>query len=67
MMSMVGDVVVTDMLGDIGMGVVVIVYSRDESVGGVHSMVTVELSLPFTMSTTLTSAGAGADKEQNLT
>ena len=62
MMSMVGDVVVTDMLGDIGMGVVVIVYSMDESVGGVHSMVTVELSVPFTTSTALTSAGAGAEK-----
>ena len=61
MMSMVGDVVVTD-IGDIGMGVVVIVYSMDESVGGVHSMVTVELSLPFTTSTTLTSAGAGAER-----
>ena len=61
MMSMVGDVVVTDMLGDIGMGVVVIVYSMDGSVGGVHSMVTVELSLPFTTSTTLTSAGAGTE------
>ena len=32
MMSMVGDVVVTD-IGDIGMGVVVIVYSMDGSVG----------------------------------
>ena len=63
MMSMVVDVVVTDMLGDIGMGVVVIVYSMDESVGGVHSMVTVELSVPFTVSITLTSAGAGAEKE----
>ena len=63
MMSMVVDVVVTDMIGDIGMGVVVIVYSMDGSVGGVHSMVTVELSLPFiTASTTLTSAGAGAEK-----
>ena len=60
MMSVVGDVVVTD-IGDIGMGVVVIVYSMDESVGGVHSMVTVELSLPFTTSTTLTSAGAGTE------
>ena len=60
MMSMVGDVVVTD-IGDIGMGVVVIVYSMDESVGGVHSMVTVELSLPFTTFTTLTSAGAGTE------
>ena len=56
------DVVVTNMLGDIGMGVVVIVYSMDGSVGGVHSMVTVELSVPFTKFTTLTSAGAGAAK-----
>ena len=61
MMSMVGDVVVTD-IGDIGVGVVVIVYSMDGSVGGVHSMVTVELSPPFTTSTTLTSAGAGTEK-----
>ena len=61
MMSMVGDVVVTD-IGDIGMGVVVIVYSMDGPVGGVHSMVTVELSLPFTTSTTLTSAGAGSEE-----
>ena len=61
MMSMVGDVVVTDMLGDIGMGVVVIVYSMNESVGGVHSMVTVELSLLFTTSATLTSAGARSE------
>ena len=65
MMFMVGGVVVTDMLGDIGMGVVVIVYSMDGSVGavvgGVHSIVTVELSLPFTALTTLTSAGAGSE------
>ena len=67
MMSMVGDVVVTDMLGDIGMGVVVIVYSMDESVGGVHSMVTVELSVPFTISITLTSAGAGAESVIRMT
>ena len=66
MMSMVGDVVVTDMLGDIGMGVVVIVYSMDESVGGVHSMVTVELSLAFTTSTTLTSAGAGSESMHGI-
>ena len=44
------------------MGVVVIAYSMNEFVGGVHSMLTVELSLPFTTSTTLTSAGAGSEK-----
>ena len=54
-----GGVVVTDMVGDIGTGVVVVVYWT-RAVGGVHSMVTVELSLPFTTSTTLTSAGAGS-------
>ena len=59
--SVVGGVVVTDMVGDIGTGVVVVVYWT-RAVGGVHSMVTVELSLPFTTSTTLTSAGAGAEK-----
>ena len=58
--SVVGGVVVSD-IGDIGTGVVVIVY-RTRAVGGVHSMVTVELSLPFTTSTTLTSAGAGSEK-----
>ena len=57
--SVVGGVVVTDML-DIGTGVVVVVYWT-RAVGGVHSMVTVELSLPFTTSTTLTSAGAGSE------
>ena len=58
--SVVGGVVVTDMVGDIGTGVVVVVYWT-RAVGGVHSMVTVELSLPFTISTTLTSAGAGSE------
>ena len=57
--SVVGGVVMTDMVGDIGTGVVVVVYWT-RAVGGVHSMVTVELSLPFTISTTLTSAGAGS-------
>ena len=50
--------VVADMVGDIGTGVVVVVYWT-RAVGGVHSMVTVELSLPFTTSTTLTSPGGG--------
>ena len=58
--SVVGGVVVTDMVGDIGTGVFVVVYWT-RAVGGVHSMVTVELSLPFTTSTTLTSAGAGSE------
>ena len=58
--SVVGGVVVTDMVGDIGTGVVVVVYWT-RAVGGVHSMVTVELSVPFTTSTTLTSAGAGTE------
>ena len=60
--SVVGGVVVTDMVGDIGTGVVVVVYWT-RAVGGVHSMVTVELSLPFTISTTLTSAGAGSESK----
>ena len=58
--SVVVGVVVTDML-DIGTGVVVVVYWT-RAVDGVHSMVTVELSLPFTTSTTLTSAGARSEK-----
>ena len=58
--SVVGGVVVIDMVGDIGTGVVIVYCTR--AVGGVHSMVTVELSLPFTTSTTLTSAGAGSEK-----
>ena len=57
--SVVGGVVVTDMVGDIGTRVVVVVYWT-RAVGGVHSTVTVELSLPFTTSKTLTSAGAGS-------
>ena len=64
MMSMVGDVVVTD-IGDIGVGVVVIVYWT-RAVVGVHSMVTVELSLPFTKFTTLTSAGAGSESMHGI-
>ena len=40
--SVVHGVVVTDMVGDIGTGVVVVVYWT-RSAGGVHSMVTVEL------------------------
>ena len=63
--SVVGGVVVTDMVGDIGTGVVVVVYWT-RAVGGVHSMVTVELSLPFTTSTTLSSAGAGAERQLNI-
>ena len=53
--------VVADMVGDIGTGVVVVVYWT-RAVGGVHSMVTVELSLPFTTSTTLTSPGGGGGR-----
>ena len=63
--SVVGGVVVTDMVGDIGTGVAIVVY-RTRAVGGVHSMVTVELSLPFTTSTTLTSAGAGSERQLNI-
>ena len=58
--SVVGGVVVTDMVGDIGTGVVVVVYWT-RAVGGVLSMVTMELSLPFTTFATLTSAGAGSE------
>ena len=58
--SVVGGVVVTNTLGDIGTGVVVVVYWT-RAVGGVHSMVTVELSVLFTIPTTLTSAGAGSE------
>ena len=63
--SVVGGVVVTDMVGDIGTGVVIVVYWT-RAVDGVHSMVTVELSLPFTTSTTLTSAGLGAGSEKGI-
>ena len=63
--SVVGGVVVTDMVGDIGTGVVVVVYWT-RAVGGVHSMVTVELTVPYTTSTTLTSAGAGAERQLNI-
>ena len=59
--SVVGGVVVTDMVGDIGTGVVVVVYWT-RAVGGVHSRVTVELPLPFTASPTLTSIGAESKK-----
>ena len=61
--SVVGGVV-TDMVGDIGTGVVVVAYWT-RAVGGVHSMVTVELSLPFTTFTTLTSAGAGSERKHH--
>ena len=63
--SVVGGVVVTDMVGDIGTGVVVVVYWT-RAVGGVHSMVTVELSLPFTISTTPTSPGAEAESYNSI-
>ena len=47
--------------GDIGAGVTVTVCSSPiASACGVHSMVTVKLSLPVTTLTTLTASGAGA-------
>ena len=50
----------------IGVGVVVTVYPLvGGGVGGVHSILTVELSLPFTMPPTLTSLGA-APKDGNV-
>lgn len=57
-------VMVTGMAGDIGTGVVVIVY-RTPLVGGVHSMVTVEL--PVTLFTTLTSLGVESEKNKVYT
>ena len=58
--AVVSGVMVTGMVGDIGTGVVVIVYMTP-LVGGVHSMVTVELSLPSTAVATITSLGPGAE------
>ena len=51
---------------DKGAGVIVTVYMYPLREGGVHSIVTVELKLPFIVPTTLTSLGAAPAKQQNI-